>query len=110
MGGTGAFGVQIERAVAQAGKARPIGVPVGIADRGKAVRVAVAVRHEVHDPGGKGEHGGARDKTAEGDQTRVLQPFRDLRLGSRLGEVETVAYEDVGVRLMGTAHYGSPSR
>nr|WP_246101660.1 hypothetical protein [Streptomyces cyaneus] len=56
IGCAGTFGVRIERAVAEPGKARPMRVASGVADRSEAVWVTVAVRHQMHDPSGKGEH------------------------------------------------------
>ena len=48
--------VRIQAPVAESGEARSVHVAAGVADGGKAVRVTVAVRYEVHDPGGEGPH------------------------------------------------------
>lgn len=108
IGCAGAFGVRIEGAVAEPSKACPMRVASGVADRGEAVWVTVAVRHQIHDPGGKGEHDSARGKTVDSDQTRFPQPPRDRLFRPRHGEVDTIAHEDVGVRLINSAHPGFP--
>lgn len=109
IGCTGAFGVRIESAVAESREAGAVRVPAGVANGGEAVRVAIAVRYEVHHPGGEGKHGVARGEAIESDQTYVPQPRRDRRFYARRREVDAVVRESVGVLLMGSAHHGSPS-
>lgn len=108
IGGAGAFSVRIKRTVAEPGKSRPMRMAAGVADSGEPVRVAVAVRHQTHGPRREGEHGSARSETVDSDQARVPQLPRDLLLSSRRSQIDAVAHEDIGVRLLNSAHHGSP--
>ena len=105
IGCAGAFGVRVQSPVTESSEARSVRVPTRVANGGETVRVAVAVRYEVHDPSGEGEHGLARGEAIEKDQPHVPQLRRNRRLDARCREVDAVVRERVGVRLLSSAHH-----
>lgn len=109
IGRAGPFGVRVEITVAESCEARAMRVPPSVTDDREAVRFAVTMRYKVHDPVGHGEHGVARGEAIEGGQSNLPQLRREHRLCPRRREVNAVVRESVGVRLIGSAHHGSPS-